>query len=140
VTAYAWVKLLHICAIAIWSAGLLYLPGLFAEHPKARTEGDFRRVRQKTRFVFVTIASPAAVIAVVTGTVMIPMVANLGGWLVLKLIGVAGLVMLHAYHGRLMARLLEAPAMRSPAAHLLLILPAILLVVAIIFIVSLKPL
>ncbi len=50
--AYISLKLLHIAAISVWAAGLLYLPGLFAAHPKcAGSETEFRRLRHQTRLV-----------------------------------------------------------------------------------------
>ena len=139
-TAQIWIKLIHIAAIATWSAGLLYLPALFAEHARAADGEDFRRIRRMTRTVFVGLASPAAVIAVFSGTLLIPMAAELGGWLVLKLAAVTGMVLLHVYMGKLLAGLYENPRMRRPGAHLALLLPGTMLVVAVIYLVTGKPL
>lgn len=136
---YIWIKLVHISAIMVWSAGLLYLPGLFAEHVRAAGQEDFQRVRYMTRLVFVGVASPAAVIAVVSGTILIPFVASLGGWLILKLILVSGMVLLHVYYGRLMGLLFTRPRLRGPWSHLLLICPAVMLILGVVYLVTGKP-
>ncbi len=140
VGAYASLKLIHIAAVAVWAAALLYLPGLFAAHPaRSHSESEFKQLRHQTRLVYVGLMSPAAVIAVVSGTALVFLAASLGGWMVLKLMTVTGMVMLHTYMGRLMGLLYEAPELRRPATHLLLLIPATLLIVAVIVLVSWKP-
>ncbi len=138
-TLYAWVKVLHIAAIAAWSAGLVYLPALFAEHARVGKGESFRRLRHRTRLTYVAFASPAAVIAVVTGTVMIPLVATMGIWLVYKLAGVGLMVLVHVYFGRLMGLLYEDPAMRRPLHHLMLLVPVVLVIALVLFAVTAKP-
>ena len=139
-SAYVTFKLLHIAAIVVWGAGLLYLPGLFAQHPEAAgSQDDFRRLRHQTRLVYVGLMSPAAVIAVVSGTVLVFLAASIGGWMVLKLMAVAAMAMLHTYMGRLMGLLLDDPSRRRPAAHLALLMPAVLVMGAVITLVSWKP-
>jgi len=139
VDAYIGFKLIHISAIAVWSAGLLYLPGLFAEHTRPRGEASFKRLRLRTRMVYVALMSPAAVIAIASGTVLVFLAASLGGWLVLKLWAVAAMVMLHTYFGRISSALYEQPRMRRPLAHLLLLLPASLLIALVVYLVTGKP-
>lgn len=139
-SAYLSLKLLHIAAIAVWAAGLLYLPGLFAAHPQsAGSEVDFRRLRKQTRVVYVALMSPAAVIAVISGTVLVFLAAALGGWIVLKLAAVTGMVLLHVYMGRLLGILLLQPHLRRPSTHLLLLVPAVLLIATVVTLVSWKP-
>jgi protoporphyrinogen IX oxidase len=139
-SGYIVFKLIHITAIVIWSAGMLYLPGLFARHPGAADhEEAFKRLRHQTRLVYVGLMSPAAVVAVVSGTVLVFLAAALGGWMVLKLIAVATMVLMHTYMGRLMGLLYETPKMRRSRAHLLLLLPIGAVIVAVIGLVSWKP-
>jgi protoporphyrinogen IX oxidase len=137
--AYIGVKLIHISAIALWSAGLLYLPGLFAEHARADGDEAFRRLRLRTRMVYVALMSPAAVVAIASGTVLVFLAASLGGWLVLKLWAVAAMVMLHVYFGGITAALHAQPQMRKPATHMLLLVPASLLIVVVVYLVTGKP-
>ncbi len=139
-SAYVTFKLIHIAAIVVWSAGLLYLPGLFARHPGAMGDPDaFRRLRRQTRLVYVGLMSPAAVIAVASGTVLVFLAASLGGWMVLKLFAVAAMVLLHAYLGRWMGLLYENPDLRSSLAHHALILPGMIVIAVVITLVSWKP-
>ncbi|MFU8830945.1 MAG: CopD family protein [Wenzhouxiangella sp.] len=138
--AYVAVKLIHISAIVIWSAGLLYLPGLFAEHVGTTDDDAFRRLRSKTRLVFVGLASPAAVIAIASGTILVFLAASLGGWMVLKLFAVSAMVFLHIYFGHLMGLLYRAPGFRRPFAHLLLLVPVIFIATTVIYLVTGKPL
>lgn len=138
-TFYAWIKLLHIAAIAAWSAGLVYLPALFAEHARVEAGASFRRLRHRTRMTYVMFTSPAAVIAVVTGTMMIPLVATLGIWLVYKLVAVGLMVLVHVYFGRVMGLLYTDPRWRSPLQHLLLLVPVLTVVALILVVITLKP-
>jgi len=140
VSAYVAVKLIHISAIVIWSAGLLYLPALFAEHAGTADDEAFRRLRHKTRLVFVGLTSPAAVIAIVSGTVLVFLAASLGGWMVLKLFAVSGMVFLHIYFGHLMGLLYDTPDFRRPFTHFLLLLPVLVLASVVIYLVTGKPL
>ena len=138
-TLYAWIKLLHIAAIAAWSAGLVYLPALFAEHARVERGEPYRQLRHRTRLTYVVFTSPAAVIAVVTGTLMIPLVATLGIWLVYKLVAVGLMVMVHVYFGRLMGLLYDNPRLRSPAQHLVLLVPVLVTVSLVLVAVTAKP-
>lgn len=120
---------------------MLYLPGLFARHPATDKGTDhFERLRHQTRLVYVGLMSPAAVIAVVSGTVLVFLAAALGGWMIMKLIAVSLLVMLHTYLGRLMGLLYKTPDLRPPWAHYLLLLPISVVIIAVIVLVSWKPL
>lgn len=137
-SAYAWIKLIHISAIAVWSAGLLYLPALFAAHARVGGRDEYLRVRRMTRMVFILCASPAAIVAVISGALLVPW-ASVGGWLVVKLAAVAALTLLHVYCGKLVSELRGNPHMRTPRVHLLLIVPGAMLVVAIFYLVLAKP-
>ena len=66
-----WLKFLHIAALAVWMAGLLYLPALLCAHRRINDRQDFARVRMASRFVYLLIASPAACIAVGAGTALL---------------------------------------------------------------------
>lgn len=119
---------------------MLYLPGLFARHPgKVGDQAGFERLRHQTRLVYVGLMSPAAVVAVISGTVLVFLAASLGGWMIFKLIAVAALVMLHTYLGRQMGLLYTEPDRRAPWMHYLLLLPISLVIVTVIVLVSWKP-
>ena len=137
--AIAWLMALHIAALAVWSAALFYLPGLLAAHP--RREGDaFARLRWMSRLAYLGIASPAAILAIVSGSLLIVAADSHGGWLVLKLAVVALMVLFHIYCGSLVAEMRQHPVRRSAAALASLVLIPALLVPATLYLVLAKPL
>ena len=136
----AYLKALHISTLLIWCAGLFYLPGLFAVHPQVTNSRDFRRLRAMTRFTFVAVVSPAAVVAVVSGTALVFASQVEGNWMAVKLGVVSLMVFFHLYCGRLLAKLGAEPAARPAEAHLLLLLPPLVLIPIVFWLVLGKPL
>ena len=136
----AYLKALHISTLLIWCAGLFYLPGLYVAHPKVESHHDFRRLRIMTRFAFVGVISPAAVIAVVSGTALVFVAQVEGGWMAAKLAIVTLMVLFHLYCGRLLGMLGEHPDLRSAGAHLLLLVPPLVLIPLVFWLVLGKPL
>jgi protoporphyrinogen IX oxidase len=112
----AWLKAFHIAAMLIWCASLFYLPGLLAAHVQPRSQTAFHRLRAMTRIVFLGIASPAAIIAIVTGTVLIEVASAHGGWLALKLTAVGLMAAFHVYCGALVRAFRVPPLARSAAS------------------------
>ncbi len=98
---YAWIKVVHIVAVVAWMAGLFYLPRLFVYHV-AQAVGSEGDVLFKTmeRRLMVAIMRPAALVALLAGmaTVEAAGFTWTQTWLLLKLLGVLGLV---GYHGLL---------------------------------------
>ena len=101
----AWLMGLHVSALVIWCAGLLYLPGLYSLQPSLRERIEFHRLQVMSRMAFVAIASPAAVIAILSGTALVYVGGASGGWLAAKLTVVAFMAIFHAYCGHMLARL-----------------------------------
>lgn len=136
--AVPWLMALHITALLLWCAALFALPGLLAACRAG--QDDEHRLRGMTRFTYLMLASPAAVIAVISGTLLIYPTEAYSGWLALKLTAVAGLVLFHVLCGRLIVALLEQPQLWSVRIfHALVGLPAVLVVV-ILWLVLAKPL
>jgi len=98
-----WLKSIHIAALVFWCACLLYLPGLFAAHAQPLRRRDFHRLRAQTRMTYVGVASPAAVVAIVSGSALIYLRDVSGGWLPLKLTVVSAMVVLHLVDGWLVS-------------------------------------
>lgn len=98
---YLWIKVVHIIAVVAWMAGLFYLPRLFVYHA-TQAVGSDGDVLFKTmeRRLMVAIMRPAALVALLAGMATVEAVGLswTQTWLVLKLLGVLGLV---AYHGLL---------------------------------------
>jgi protoporphyrinogen IX oxidase len=135
----AWLKALHIVSLLIWSASLFYLPGLFALHPETRDPDAFRRLRAMTRITYVAIASPAAVLAVASGTALIPFILPFGAWLIVKLTVVSLMVLFHIYCGYAVAWLHDTPAHASPRRHLSLCVAPVVLIPTVLWLVLGKP-
>jgi protoporphyrinogen IX oxidase len=75
--AYLWVKALHVAAVISWMAGLLYLWRLFVYHAM-ETEAVVRaRLEVMERRLLRGIATPAGVVALVTGLAMLALRTDL---------------------------------------------------------------
>lgn len=134
-----WLKLLHIGALAIWVAGLLYLPAMLLAHRRVEDRQDFARIRMSSRFVYMGLVSPMAFIAIGAGTALFFIADALHPWMFLKLIGVGVLVIGHLQYGHLLAHLADEEA-QSPPRQLVLITGLVLVsALAILALVLAKP-
>jgi uncharacterized membrane protein len=106
-----WLKAVHIGAIAVWAGGLLALPGLLRREHAADPAAELIWRYRFSRFAYDLVVSPAAVIAIASGTALIFITWPITGWLFVKLAVVAGLLAAHMMTGRIID-LLETP--RSP--------------------------
>lgn len=135
----AWLKALHIVTLLVWCAGLFYLPGLFAALRHARGKRDVQQLHMMTRMVFIVIVSPAALLAIVSGTVLVAVTGVSGEWLAWKLTAVALMVFFHLYCGQLVEALDEQPRLGPVRLRLaLLVVPAVL-VPLVLWLVMAKP-
>lgn len=101
-----WLKFLHIVALVIWCGALLYLPALLWQCRASRSGAGFGAVAPPMpRFLFNSLAAPAALLAIASGTLLFLLQGLLGGWLILKLAAVAAMVISHALVGWLALRL-----------------------------------
>ena len=132
-------KFVHLAAIAIWSGGLLVLPFLFWQRGTLTAEADLDRLHRLTRFVYVGMASPAAVIAIGSGTALIFLQATFQEWFSLKMVLVGGMVMLHVAAGLVLGHLFEPGGRFGLFPHLALTGAYLVLASAIIWIVLAKP-
>ncbi len=99
--SYLWLKVIHILAVTAWMAGLFYLPRLFVYHTQQRPGSDTDVVfKVMERRLMHAIMRPAALVALIAGTATVEAAGFGWGtpWLLLKLVGVAGMI---AYHGLL---------------------------------------
>jgi len=134
-----WIKALHLLCVIAWLAGLFYLPRIFVHYAEGSARGeDVRRLAVMARklFVFMTIM---AALAIAFGLWLWLGFGDDGGWLMLKLAFVAGLM---AYHGAcrlLLGRVLRQAPLPGALALRLFNEAALLLVVPIILLAVLKP-
>lgn len=134
-----WLKLLHIAAIAVWSAGLVCLPALYVQRHRLRAGPPLHRLQRVVRFLYVAIVSPAAFIAIASGTALIFVREPYQPWFSAKLALVGLLVIGHVVNGLVIVRLFEAgntfPVWRFIAVTTL----TLLVVIAILALVLAKP-
>jgi protoporphyrinogen IX oxidase len=133
-----WLKFLHISGLAIWVAGLLYLPAMLWAHHKVEDRQDFARIRMASRFVYMGLVSPAAFVAVGAGGALLFVSDALHPWMFLKLVAVGVLVIGHVQYGYVLAHLADEEA-RAPARVKAVALLVTLSSAAILFLVLAKP-
>lgn len=102
-----WLKTAHIASLVVWCGCLLVIPGLFAQRHGVEHDQTRFDLQRLTRFLFVTIASPAAFVAIGTGTALIFAREVFTAWFALKLLVVGGLVAMHVRHGFVVLRVFE---------------------------------
>jgi protoporphyrinogen IX oxidase len=132
-------KALHVSFLAIWMAGLAALPAMLARHDRAIGQGDFTRIRQATHYGYVWLTTPAAVLTVASGLALIFLREVFTGWMFVKLVGVAGLVTLHAWVGHTIVAVAETEGRHEPPGPILPTLIQGLLVTGVLFLVLAKP-
>lgn len=111
----AFVKFVHIAAIAIWAAGLLTLPLCYRQlgqlqaarnAPPHHAEPELR-LHRAVRFIYVIVVSPAAFIAVGSGILLIFQRSMVAPWFSVKLALVAALVVAHTLAGLTLSRIFD---------------------------------
>lgn len=135
-------KSLHIIFVVTWFAGLFYLPRLFVYHALAAPEDrvGIERFKVMERKLYFGIMTPAAVLTVVFGAWLWLGFGVTGGWLHAKLALVAVLIAFHVYLGKLLADF-RADRNRHGAAYYRWLneIPALPILIAVVFLVELKP-
>lgn len=136
----SWVMATHIATLGLWCAALLILAGLYAAPPPADERADTQRHAIMCRYVFVLLGSPAAIVAIISGSALVALRGVNGSWLLFKLAIVALLAMYHVYCGRLLHAQEQAPLPKPPLwKGPLLILVPVLLISTILVLVLAKP-
>ncbi len=132
-----WILLLHISFITVWFGSLVALPQLYAAHCKAQTTDENKQLVALERSLFFMFLTPAATLGIVTGGWLLYSRGFVGGWLPLKLLFVALLVLLHIYASELSVKFEGGNKPFAPwfyhvlsFAPVLLALPILVLVVA----------
>ena len=134
-----WIKALHLIAVTAWLAGVFYLPRIFVHYAEGRAAGeDVRRLVVMARRLFAFMSVMAA-FALLFGLWLWLGFHDGGGWLMLKLVFVIGLVAYHLACRVLLLRLQHGAALPSPFALRLFNEAALLLVVPIILLAVVKP-
>ena len=98
------VKALHIVFMVTWFAGLFYLPRLFVYHAMAEDRAGIERFKLMERKLYWGIMTPGAVLTLAFGLwLWLGWFRDAGGWLTIKLVLAALLVVYHLWCGKLLA-------------------------------------
>ena len=132
-------KFIHIATIAIWAAGLICLPFLFAQRKDVGHQAALHRLHAMVRFLYVAILSPTAFVAVGSGTALIFLRSTFEPWFALKLVLVGVMVFIHVFSGLLILRLFDETARYSHIRYIVVTGGTLAIVSAILAVVSGKP-
>ncbi|ODT72073.1 MAG: hypothetical protein ABS75_05770 [Pelagibacterium sp. SCN 63-23] len=133
-----WFKFLHVASIALWSAGLIALPFLYLQR-KGLKDDALYRLHAFARSLYVNIVSPAAFVAIGSGTVLIFLMATYDAWFSAKMLAVSVMTGVHIFSGLMILRLFE-PGRSYPLWRFSIVMPLTLLTISTILVLVLgKP-
>jgi putative membrane protein len=136
-----WLKAFHIVFVVTWFAGLFYLPRLFVYHAQATDREGIERFKVMERKLFFGIMTPSAVLAVALGLwLWLGYGVGAGtGWLHAKLAIVVVLAAYHLWCGKLYADFKHDRNTKSHAWYRWFNEVPVLLLVAAVILVVVKP-
>lgn len=136
-----WIKAFHIIFVVTWFAALFYLPRLFVYHAMAEDETGRERFKVMERKLYRGIMNPSAVLAIGFGIWILVLVPGWlsQGWLHVKLALVAILVLYHLYCGHLVRCFRDDRNRRSHVWYRWFNEAPVLLLIAIVILVEVKP-
>ena len=97
-----WIKSFHIIFMVTWFAGLFYLPRLYVYHAMSSDEASNERFKIMERKLFYGIMTPGGIITVALGLWLWFGYGFTGGWIHAKTGLVAILIGYHVWCGKLM--------------------------------------
>lgn len=130
-------KLLHIATVIVWCGAVVYLPMAIAAATAA--DPDAVGPKRQVRLVFVGVMTPAALIAIASGTAIFTWQGPVVPWLMAKIIVVGLLVWAHGACGFLVLKLERGQTRGLLAACRLLTAITLVLLLAIAWLVLRKP-
>jgi putative membrane protein len=134
-----WVKALHIIFVVAWFAGLFYLPRLFVYHAQSRDPAAIETFKVMERKLYRGIMTPTMVLALGFGAWLWLGYGVSGGWLHAKLALVALLVAYHFWMGKLRLDFARDANARSHVFYRWVNELPLVLLVAIVLLVVVKP-
>lgn len=134
-----WIKSFHIIFMVTWFAGLFYLPRLFVYHATSRDEISNERFKIMERKLFFGIMTPGALITIGLGVWLWLGYGFSGGWLNAKITLVAILAAYHIYCGKLLLDFKHDRNQHSHKFYRWLNEFPVLILIAIIILVEVKP-
>jgi protoporphyrinogen IX oxidase len=134
-----WIKSIHIIFMVTWFAGLFYLPRLFVYHAMSDDAPSIERFKVMERKLLIGIMTPSAVLTVASGTWLWLGYGFSGGWLHAKLALVAVLIAYHAWCAMLVRDFRHDRNEKSHVWYRWFNEFPVLLLVAIVILVEVKP-
>ena len=143
VTAYPWIKSLHVISVISWMAGMLYLPRLFVYHADAEPGSDKSETfKVMERRLLRAIMNPAMIATYIFGGLMLgtPGIVDWGsGWIWVKLAAVAGMTVAHHVFAKwFQAFAADANTRSAKTYRLANEVPTVLMIVIVVMIIA-KP-
>lgn len=132
-------KFIHLAAIALWSGGLLALPFLFWQRRALAAGPELDRLHRIVRLVYVEMTSPAAFVAIASGTALIFLQATFEEWFSIKMVLVGIMAMLHVVAGLVVHQLFSPKGRFGRFSFVALAGTYAVLIVAILWVVLAKP-
>ena len=132
-------KFVHIATIAVWAGGLIVLPYLFWQRRLFAAGPELDRLHRVTRFVYVVMTSPAAFVAIGSGTALIFLQSAFREWFTIKMLLVGAMVMLHVVAGLVAVRVFAPDGRFGSRSCVALTTLYCVLIVAILWVVLAKP-
>ncbi len=134
-----WIKALHVIFMVTWFAGLFYLPRLFVYHAMSEDKTSIERFKIMERKLFYGIMTPGGVLTVIFGLWLWLGYGVTGGWMHIKFTLVLVLVAYHIYCGKLLNDFKTDRNTRSHVFYRWFNEFPVLLMIAIIILVIVKP-
>lgn len=132
-------KFLHIAAISVWVAGLICFPFLNRQLTEVHTRTELNRLHSMARFFYVLLLSPAAFVAIATGTALIFQQQTFTLWFSIKLVFVGLLAVMHLLTGRMLLRTFDRKAPIAPWCYVAMTTATTAIAGVIVTVVLIKP-
>ena len=133
-----WVKAFHIIFVVSWFAGLFYLPRIFVNHAMATEPAEIARLKLMERKLY-RFVTPIGALAILFGFWLWFGYGFSGGWLHAKTALVALLVGYHFYCGHLVKQFAQDRNTRSHVFYRFFNEVPVLILVAVVILVTVKP-
>ena len=134
-----WVKSFHIIFVTSWFAGLFYLPRIFVNLAMAKEDAERERLLLMSHKLY-RFVTPIAALALLFGLWLWLGYGISGVWLHIKLLLVAILVAYHFYCGKLLALFKQGRNTHSHVWYRWFNEIPVLLLMAVVILVTVKPL
>ena len=136
---YLWIKAFHIIAVVCWMAGIFYLPRLFVYHSMSDDKISQERFKVMERKLYKGIMNPAMMATFVFGIWLWLGYGFSGTWLMVKLLLVLCLLAYHIWCGSIIKKFAANEVKQGHVFFRFMNEAPVLLLIAIVILVVVKP-